>query len=171
MRSIEELRPIVLSGGSEQDVIEAIAEIVALRDIASVPLLLEVLEATRSTAVRNAVALGLRDSGDTSAVPALMAHISRPENAHTNGTLLYALETLDAKSVIVPLVHTACAGDYEAVAMILNAVESFVAPLDQKQKQEALSKLAECLKGDKQPDWKQEMLAELYNIIADFDAI
>jgi HEAT repeat protein len=170
MRSFLELRSVVLSGGSEQDIIEAIPEIVALRDNFSVPLLLELFRGTQSNAVRNAVALGLRDIGDTSAVPTLMEHIIRPENAHTNGTLLYALEKLDAKTTIVPLVHTACSGNYESVAMILNAVEAFTAPLDQGQKLEALSILTKCLQEDTHPVWKREMLTELHEIIADFDS-
>ncbi len=171
MRSVQELKSVILNSRNEQEVKEAIQEIVSARNEDTLLLLIQVLDTTTSRSVRNAVALGLRDLKNSSAVPVLIKHIIDPNNATSNGTMIYALETLDARSAMLDLVSIACRGDYETIAMTINAVEAFAGPISAEQKNEALIQLTEYLKGDTYPDWKREMLLDLYDLIDSHDAV
>jgi len=171
MRSIKELRAAVGNASNEEQVREIIDELSQLQDVDALPLLLEILNSTPSSSIRNAAAMGLKDLGDKTVVPDLMKHITNPENTHTNGTLIYAIEALDAREFVSELAIMACNGDYETISMVLNAVESFQGPLEAGKRQEALDILGKSLGDNSYPEWKREMLSELYEIIDESDAV
>lgn len=171
MRSFEEIRLIMLNSSNDQELKEAVQDVVSFKESSTLALLLHLLDNTSSNSVRNAIALALRDLEDPSVVPILMKHISNPENATSNGTMVYALETLDARSATLELINLACKGDYELISMIMNAIEAFKGPVNQTQKQASLDALVICLQGSNHPKWKYDMLSELYTIIDMLDTI
>lgn len=171
MRSIQELRSVIFGASDEQDIKDAIEEIVSLKDSDSFLLLIQILDTTDSMSVRNTVALGLRDLGDSSSVPSLIRHIKDPRNTISNGTLIYALETLDARDAISELAHVAGIGDYETIAMVMNTVDAFKGPLSVLQKEEALKIVSEYIQNGGIPEWKRDMLSELHELIDMRDAV
>ena len=73
--------------------------------------------------LRNCVALGLRDLKANRAIEPLLAAISKPENLNYNGTMVYALQTMDCKDKLVEIFKILFYQGWEAkqmASMILN---------------------------------------------------
>ena len=73
--------------------------------------------------IKNVVALILRDIGDSNAIDPLMAAICNKENFNFNGTLVYALQTLDCSQKLKELFEIMFYQGYEPAimaSMILN---------------------------------------------------
>lgn len=168
MYDLEELAAKLLGDITNDEAKLIIEEIALAKEGES--MLIQLLDLIRNIRIQNIIALSLGDMGSTSAVPSLIKHISNPANKDTNGTLLYALERLDAKEAVVTLAQTACKGDYETIAMVINAVENFSAPLCQQLQEESLNILNLCLQ-EQLPEWKYKLLIELYELIDSFDAV
>ena len=64
--------------------------------------LIDLLESEKP-GIRNLAALSLREIGDNRAIPSLLRSIFKPENKSYNGTLVYALQTLDCTHLLVDI--------------------------------------------------------------------
>ncbi|MBV9282071.1 MAG: HEAT repeat domain-containing protein, partial [Chloroflexi bacterium] len=84
------------------------------------PVLLDLLRTTGSAWVRNGAALGLRDVGDPAAAAAIIPFIRDPETA--DSSLVYALETLDAREGIVALDRLVCRAQYSPASEAITAL-------------------------------------------------
>lgn len=58
---------------------------------------------SKNADLRNIAALALRDLEDNKAIDPLLNSIFNPENKNNNGTLVYALQTLDCKNKLVEI--------------------------------------------------------------------
>ena len=67
-----------------------------------------------NVAIRNRAALALREIEDNRALNPLLKAIFKPENKNYNGTLVYALETLDCKSKLVEIFQILFYHQYES---------------------------------------------------------
>ena len=67
--------------------------------------------------IRNVSALAIREIGDNNAVEPLVKAIFKPENKHNNGTLVYALQTLDCSRLLKQLFKIIFYHDYEPQVM------------------------------------------------------
>lgn len=75
--------------------------------------------------IRNMASITLHTLGDSRAVGPLFNAIQKPENQHYNGTMVFALQTLDCSKRLVDLFDLLFYGDYE--------VKMGVAPILQEQ--------------------------------------
>ena len=66
---------------------------------------------------RDAAALAIREIGDNNAINPLLTAIFKKENIHNNGTLVYALQTLDCSKKLKELFEILFYHDYEAQVM------------------------------------------------------
>ncbi len=129
-----------------------------LGDPRAVPVLVGLLQMARSHRVANGAAIGLRELADPRALEPLLRRIRDPENWDYNGTLIYGLETLDARSAVVDLARFICDGEYEAAWMSAVVMEAFEGPLDREGRREAMAVLEVCLLRDLQEEWRLEMI-------------
>jgi HEAT repeat protein len=143
--------------GDEHEQAAAAQALGASGDPRALPLLLQLLDAASDPA-RDAAALGLSDLGDSRAVPALARHIVRPRNPRNIGTLIYALESLDARAALVALAQAMGEGNYEVLAMSLRVIEAFTGPPAPADVVRALDILRGHLARRGYEDWQREML-------------
>lgn len=78
-----------------------------------VKFLIELLE-SNDAKIRNAAALSLRETKDNRAIQPLLKSIFKPENRNYNGTMVYALQTLDCKNQLVELFKILFYESYES---------------------------------------------------------
>lgn len=152
----------------ESDIDSRIQEVYALGesgDADAFPVLVDLLNTTDDPRIRNAAAIGLRDLADNRALPFLLAQIKNPKNANYRGTLVYALETLDARSALVDLIDLIGSGDYEAAAMAIRAIETFTAPVATEKKRDAKRTLKRYLRETSSDEWRPEMLDYAKNLL------
>lgn len=145
----------------ESTVIAAAHALGDLGDQRAVPELLRLLANTEYGAVRNAAAVGLRELKDPAAAPALLRAIGDPRNVTNRGTLIYALETLDARSAVVDLARAMLDGNYEVMVMALQVIMAFEGPLAREQRDEALDVLREATRrGVLREPWQEQILSD-----------
>lgn len=123
------------------------------------PVLAALLNTTGDSRIRNAAAIGLHDLADNRAVPILLAQIKNPKNPGDRGTLVYALEGLDARPALVDLVDLVGSGNFEVAAMAIRVIESLGVPVIVKQRREARRALKRYEREQPKDDWRTEMLA------------
>ena len=139
--------------GDEHERIAAAQALGASGDPRALPILLQLLDTAENDAMRNAAAIGLRDLGDPRAVPALARHIAQPRNPENFGTLLYALEPLDARAAVVTVVQAMGNGKYEVLAMGLRVIAAFAGPPAPADVVRALGILRRLLARQDYEDW------------------
>jgi len=159
--SFEELAETVETGAAfdRAVAVDAIAE----RDDDQVlPLLLDVLERTEDHRVRNRATVALYDIGDQRAFQPLLRTIRREYRGQGGiGTLLFALQSLDARGALVDAAHILCDGTdetYESAWMAFEVIQHIASPLPADAYSEALMVLSECFEAGGHPDWKQPWL-------------
>lgn len=69
---------------------------------------------SKEARIRNAAALSIRDTKDNQAIKPLLKSIFKPENRDYNGTMVYALQTLDCKNNLVELFKILFYESYES---------------------------------------------------------
>ena len=103
IRQVDEFERLVdqLDDPDEDKVVNTAHALGDLGDPRAVPILIKLLESTDNRLIRNAAAVGLRELADPRALEPLLRLIRDPEKL--DGTLLYGLETLDARAAVVDL--------------------------------------------------------------------
>lgn len=129
------------------------------------PVLVDLLNTTEDSRVRNAAAIGLHDLADRDAVPVLLAQIKNPKDPGDRGTLVYALEGLDARPALVDLVDLVGSGNFEVAAMAIRVIESFSLPVIARQRREAKRVLKRYEQEQAKDDWRMEMLANTRDLL------
>jgi hypothetical protein len=142
-----------------KDIVKIAHQLGDLGDPQAVPILIELLNGTQDGLVRNAAALGLRELRDNRAVPYLLEQLKAPDTIGNRGTLMYALETLDATEALVDIVKIMCADNYEVIAMGIRVIEAGLGNYQPDIKYQAVQILQDCLAIGDFPDWKGEMLS------------
>lgn len=158
MNKFDELN-LILNQGDETQIISAAQELGTVDDYRVFETLIHLLNTTENPRIRNATAIGLRDLGDSNAVPFLINHIKNPENTTNRGTLIYALETLEIHAFILDLVHIICDGNYEVSSMILRVIESSKNSIDSHIKDEAVNILRGCRMRSNQEKWRENIIS------------
>ena len=93
--------------------------------------LLNILETTDSSVVRNAIAVFLGEAGYDEATGSLMELIFRPDLRNTRGSLIYALRNLSlSKSDIIRLLPLIYEGNYEVRHVTAELVKDNMKQLD-----------------------------------------
>ena len=156
-----------LDDSEEEKVFRAAIALGDFGDPRAVPVLIRLLETTGSQRIRNGAAIGLRELADPRALEPLVRQIRAPERS--TGTLIWALETLNARSAVVDLVRFVCEGEYEAAWMSMEAMEGFAGPLDANDKGEALRILDGCWKRGQLEEWREEMLTDALEFLRDYE--
>ncbi len=134
-------------------------------DRRAVPVLIDLLETARSYQVANGAAIGLRELADTRALGPLLRKVRDPLYWDYNGTLIYVLQTLDARSAVVDLARFICNGEYEAAWMSVEVMDSFEGPPDSESRREAMIVLEDCLSRNHDEEWRVEMLAYAVDLL------
>ncbi len=103
----------------DREIAEAASQILeARRDATVVDHLVELLRSPHGQ-IRNRTALVLRKIGDNRAIEPLMTAIQLRANKNNNGTLIYALQTLDCQHLFSFLFDLVIDGNYEVECMAL----------------------------------------------------
>lgn len=129
------------------------------------PVLAALLNTTEDSRIRNAAAIGLHALADNRAAPFLLAQIKNPKDPGDRGTLVYALEGLDARPALVDLVDLIGLGNFEVAAMAIHVIESFSVPVIARQKREAKRALKRYGREQPKDDWRPEMLAYTHDLL------
>ncbi|GAC1542943.1 MAG: hypothetical protein NVS2B7_16370 [Herpetosiphon sp.] len=161
----------LLQHANHDQVIEAAHSLGDLGDARAVPVLIHLLRTTNESSIRNAAAVGLRELGDSAAVPALLSEIRNPKNVSDRGTLVYALQMLDVRSVIVELARTFCDGNYEVLQMGLFVIEGIKGPLNVTSKQDAIGVIQRCLDERMYTDWQADLLHTMIERLEEHDEL
>lgn len=108
--------------------------------------------------IRERAALALRDTGDDRALAPLLNSIFKKENQGQNGTMVYALQTMDCSNHIRKIFDLLFHGNYEAycgVLMILDEQEFIYSNEDIS---EIKAMWGDCLKSPEEcPDFDEEL--------------
>jgi HEAT repeat protein len=93
--------------------------------------------ATPSASVRNACAIGLRELADARAVPAIVALIRDPRNAHTRGTLVHALGPMNPIDELPLLCELVATGGFEVRGEALGVIDALEGAVPQDTREAA----------------------------------
>ncbi len=140
-----------------------------LGDRRAVPVLIDLLESARSRRVANGAAIGLRELAGPRALEPVLRRIHDPRNRDYTGTLIYALETLDARSAVVDLAGFICEGEYEAAWMSVIAMDAFEGPPEAERRREAMDVLGVCLSRGRHEEWRVGMLRDALDLLQGYD--
>jgi HEAT repeat protein len=88
------------------------------------------LLASKRSEIRNLAALRLRDLKDSRAVEPLLMAINKKENFNYNGTMAYALETLDCSQKLKELFELLFYQDYEVKVSAMNVLNRQIFEFD-----------------------------------------
>ena len=99
-------------------------EISRSKDIQAIPLLIEYLQRTENSLLRNSIALTLSDIGNEEVVQPLIDVINDPKTLGFRGTLLYALEPFDCSAHLETLIYHLINGNFEVQAQAYQLIES-----------------------------------------------
>ncbi len=158
-----------LEGVDESQAVRAAHALGDMGDRRATPYLIQALETTNSWRVRNAAAVGLRELADPAALDPLLLQIRDPKNANAYGTLLYALQTLNARSAVVDLASMVCNDEYEGALEAGLAIEAFEGPLTVDDKRKALAILEACASTEGGDEWRSEMVAHVFEAVSDME--
>lgn len=122
MDEFEMLVQTLKQAEDRESIVKTAHQLGDLGDQQAVPILIDLLMSTEDGIVRNAAAVGLRKLRDNRAVPYLLEQLKADYTLGNRGTLMYALETLDIKEVIVDVVRIMCNNNYEVVHMGLRVM-------------------------------------------------
>jgi HEAT repeat protein len=86
--------------------------------------LIDLLENTHHSVIRNAAAVALSDLGDQRAFQPIVAQVQHPKNQGDNGTLVYALRNFDCSTIVPFLVDLVISGDFEVSHEAFLAIET-----------------------------------------------
>jgi len=86
--------------------------------------LIDLLENTPHSVIRNAAAVALSDLGDQRAFQPIIALVQHPKTQGDNGTLVYALQSFDCSTIVPFLVDLVISGDFEVSHEAFLAIET-----------------------------------------------
>lgn len=155
----------LLSHGDEDQVIDAAQNVGHLGFKTAIPILLNILESTENHNIRNAIALALGDLQEQQAVQILIKKILDSKNRDYNGTLIYALKSLNIESVFTDLVNFMRESNYESSLMILQILDSGNQSINDANIQQGLLLLNEFLEEGNIIEWRREAIVEAINIL------
>ena len=128
----------------------------------AVPLFIRHLRETEDPALRNTIAVALRDIGDEAAVFELLNH---PKTLNNRGTLLYALEVFDYSAHLKTIVHLFLSGGFEVQATAYQLIESMAGEVPDEVLLAALLQVKEQLNEiERQQALHSDVLELLYNL-------
>lgn len=110
--------------------------------------------------MKNAAAIGLEALANPIAVDPLLQEIRDPKNAHYTGPLIWALESMNARTAVVDLAQIICTSEFESVLMAIGVMHGFEGPLVPEQLDEAKRILEDCLILEHAHEWRAEMVSE-----------
>ena len=129
--SIEYQKYITQLRSDRQDLaIKAAHALGDLGDQRAVPVLIEILQTTTHSAIRDAVAVGLRELKDERAIQPLVSLIADPKTEGHRGTLIYALEEFDCTCLLDFLVDLVITGNFEVSHQAFLAITSIESGVD-----------------------------------------
>jgi hypothetical protein len=105
--------------------------------------LLRFFVVTKSSVVRNQIALILSDAKFNKAIPTIIDKIKEKELSSNNGSLVYALENLDVKEYFIEFVKMICELEYEPRYQAYEIVNKVYREISGEIKDEALAILQE----------------------------
>lgn len=161
-----------LEADDEEQVVRTAHTLGDSGDPRAVPLLIRLLETTDEPNVRDAAEVGLRELRDSRAVGPLLRQIADPRNAGHQGTLVYALECLDAGPAVRDLgALMGEDGTYEVMAMVLRVLEGIRRPLPQDVVSDSLPVRRDELRRGHCEDWQRSMLSRAAEILNQHSAV
>ena len=134
----------LISNGKLEEAMDLIGSLGETGDQSNVEFLLSLLNTTKSHALRNEIAIALKDIGDNRAVYPLLEALQNPENIKSRGTLLYALEDMDYKpfiEMIVPLIGDT---NFEVSRHSFLLLEKLANELNEQQKIRCKESIIQC---------------------------
>lgn len=150
------------SSNSIADIIDAIFTIGDRGYLLALPILLELLQTTNNHAIRDAIAVTLRELKDERAVEPLVSLIKDPKTARHRGTLLYALEVFDCAPFLPLLVDLVITGKFEVSHQAFLLIESIESEIDDETWTTSLREVKEALK--QAEGEKADLLEELLDL-------
>ena len=117
-----------LRSESRDEAVDAAESLGRQHSAEAVPVLLEVLQETDDRVIRNAVAMALREIGDSRAAAPLAKLIDHDHTLGSRGTLLYALESFDCTPFAPMLIRLVTTGGFEVRAQALRILIDLLAP-------------------------------------------
>lgn len=131
----------------------------------AVPLFIRHLRETEDPALRNTIAVALRDIGDEAAVLPLIELLNHPKTLNNRGTLLYALEVFDCSAHLKTIVHLFLSGGFEVQATAYQLLESMAGEVPDEFLLAALLQVKEQLNEiERQQALHSDVLELLYNL-------
>ena len=144
------------------EVIEAIFTIGDRGYRLALPILLELLQTTNNHAIRDAIAVTLRELRDERALQPLVSLIKDPKTAGHRGTLLYALEVFDCAPILPLLVDLVITGNFEVSHQAFLLIESIESEIDDETWTTCLRQVKDAL--EQAEDEKNHLLSELLDL-------
>jgi len=143
-------------------VIKAAHALGDIGDRQAVPILIEMLQKTLEPAIRNAVAIGLRELGDERALYPIVSLINDPITESNRGTLIYALEGFNCRQLLPFLVDLVITGNFEVSHQAFSVIESIDAEIDSETLNICVQKLKNALLVD---EMKADLLEDLNDLL------
>lgn len=101
--------------------------------------LLRIFMVTKDAGVRNRIALLFADLGYEKAVSYIVKKINDPSIMSYTGTLLYALDNLNAKKHFLTFIRVLCEHEYESRYEAYGLVEKYAVSISQTTRKKAIS--------------------------------
>ncbi len=146
----------------------AIQGLVDLGDYSATLYLIDLLEKTSNHAIRNQVALALRDIGDARAVRPIVNLLTDPKTRNHRGTLIYSLSVFDCSQILPLLVELVISGGFEVSREAFLIIENMEGEIEKEVWHQCKNKVKESLQNTSNGD-KVEILNELYSLFNESD--
>jgi hypothetical protein len=157
-----------LKSDDESIAISAIQELTELGNYSVTPYLIDLLEKTPNHAIRDQVALALRDIGDERAVKPIANLLTDSKTINHRGTLVYSLSAFDCTQILPLLVELVISGGFEVSREAFLIVENMEGEIETKVWYQCKNKVKEALQNTSDGD-KVEILSELYSLFDESD--
>jgi hypothetical protein len=148
--------------GDSQNIIRAVDELALRQETSAAPQLLEILQTTDDTAIRNACALALSDLEDPSLFDVIVDLLKSKRTCGNQGTLLYAIGTYDCSSILPLLVDFVIDGNFETSRQSLSLISGIDTEVDERIFNACVNKLRSSLLLASQE--RRPLLVELLSI-------
>lgn len=100
--------------------------------------LLTIFKVTKSSLIRDRIALIFADLNYNEAVPYIIKKITKKSLINNNGTLIFSLEDFDVKKYFTTFIKVICEHDYEARLLAYSIVEKYANSITNSTKKKAL---------------------------------
>lgn len=120
-----------LKSEDESTIISGIQKLAKLGDYSTTPHLIDLIEKTSNSTIRDQIALALRDIGDERAVKAIANLLTDSKTINHRGTLVYALSAFDCTQILLLLVDLVISGGFEVsreAFLVIENIEGEISP-------------------------------------------